>query len=217
MEIPHHLRGPTTRYVNQPAGRLHRIADTTTDALGSCRNRIFSMRSSASACRLRAFISASCSLAVCTSAWAAFSRNCSVPTFSLAISLFDSSRKSLSTWPSRLAIQSSPRTPTTTMNPPNSCSGSLCVCSTTKTAWDRMPRKLAASGTNSIASPPTTIALKNRFQKDRRSDQRSNSFLIASFGIPFRRRRSLGRIEIGITIGVWIGCALAVWIILRWF
>ena len=47
--------------------------------------------------------------------------------------------------------------------------------------------------------------------------QPSNSFLIASFGIPFRRRRSLGRIELVITLGVWLGGALAVWIILRWF
>lgn len=46
---------------------------------------------------------------------------------------------------------------------------------------------------------------------------RSSSFLIASFGIPFRRRRSLGRIEMAITLGVWLAGALAVWIILRWF
>jgi hypothetical protein len=135
----------------------------------------------------------------------------------VSISVFDSSRTSVSMLRSSQATQNSATIPTTTTNPPNSCRWSLCPCSAMKTSWENIPKKLAASGTNSIARPPTTSVLKAWFHRQRPSDQRSSSFLIASFGIPLRKRRSLGRIEIVITLGVWLGCALAVWIILRWF
>jgi hypothetical protein len=141
------------------------------------------------------------SAAAC-SAFAARSRVCEI------IDSF-SSRKSVSTRPDRAPTTSSPTTPAITKNPPKSVNASALARMYMNAA---VGRNLATKGMYSITSPNTTIAVKNSFHDDRRSDQSCNAFRIASFGISRRRRRSLGRI----TIAVWTLGILALWGILRW-
>ena len=118
----------------------------------------------------------------------AFAARSSVSDITLAFS----SRRAVSILPTLDATTSSPKTPTKTIASPMSPSHDECGHMRSKILCGRN-RSIRTN--TSTARPPRTTAVQNRSQRERPSDQFSSSLRMSVFGIPRRRRRSLGLIE----------------------
>ena len=116
-------------------------------------------------------------------------------------------RRSVSTRPALDETMSSPKTPPKTIAVAISPSTVRCGHIRSKTLCGRNRDRAAKI---SIPSPAITIAVQIRSHTESRSDQSSSALRMAVFGIPRRRRRSLGLIE----IAIWVGRAALVWVIL---
>ncbi len=121
-----------------------------------------------------------------------------------------SARSAVSTLPDMEDTTSSPKTPPKTNALESSPSTVKCGHIRSKTSCGR---NRANASKISIPSPNTTMAVQIRSHTDRSSDHFSSALRMAVFGIPRRRRRSFGLIE----VIIWGLGGLLVFVIVRWF